>query len=92
MYDASTWATLSGGPVATMTPASVATVWPQVDDIVSGFDDIKIVLDDEHGVASIHQAGQDLEQALDIREVQTCRRLIQHVQGASRAAPARVHG
>jgi len=51
------------------TPASVPTVWPQIDDIIGGFDDIKVVLDDEHGVATVHQAGQNLEQALDIQEV-----------------------
>src|SRR4029434_10618918 len=72
------------------TPASVPTVWPQIDDIVGGFDDIKVVLDDEHGVATVHQAGQNLEQALDVREVQTGCRLIQNVQGASRAAPAQL--
>ncbi len=43
------------------TPASVPTVWPQIDDIIGGFDDIKVVLDDEHGVATVHQAGQNLE-------------------------------
>ena len=71
-------------------PASVPTVWPQIDDIIGSFDDIKVVLDDEHGVATVHQAAQNLEQALDIREVQTGRRLIQNVQGASRAAPAQL--
>ena len=60
-------------------PASVPTVWAQIDDIIGGFDDIKIVLDDEHSVATIHQAGQHLEQALDIRKVQTSCRLIQNV-------------
>src|SRR2546422_443022 len=34
-------------------PASVPTVWPQIDDIIGGFDDIKNVLDDEHSVAII---------------------------------------
>src|SRR4026208_1175907 len=70
--------------------SSVATIWPEINDIVGGFDDIKIVLDDEHGVATIHQAGQDLEQTLDIGEVQTCCRFIQNVHGTSGAAPAQL--
>src|SRR5262249_35405924 len=71
-------------------PASVTTVWPQIDDIIGGFDDIQVVLDDEHGVATFHQAGQYLEQGLDISEVQTGRRLIQNIQGASRTAPGQL--
>src|SRR5262249_20995140 len=72
------------------TPASVPTVWPKIDNVVGSFDDIKVVLDDEYGVAAVHQTGQHLEQALDIRKVQTGRRLIQNVEGASRTAPAQL--
>src|SRR5262249_26530839 len=79
-----------GGAQRHDAPASVPTVWTQIDDIIGSFDDIKVMLDDEHGVATVHQAGQNLEQALDVGEVQTGCRLIQNVQGASRAAPAQL--
>ena len=49
-----------------------------------------MVLDDEHGISTLHQACQHLKQVLNISEVQARRGLIENVQGASRAAPAQL--
>jgi len=45
------------------------------------------VLDDDHGVAVIHQPVQHLQQALDVRVVKAGGRLVEQVQGAARVAP-----
>jgi hypothetical protein len=34
--------------------ASIPAVWPKIDNMIGGFDDIQIMLDDEHGVAPVH--------------------------------------
>jgi hypothetical protein len=40
--------------------AAVATLRAQVEYPVGGFDDLKVVLDDDHGVALINQCVQHL--------------------------------
>src|SRR5262245_41936867 len=77
-----------GGACRYNVPASITTFWSEVDDVVSGFDDLQMVLDNEHRVTALHQPGQDLEQTLNIGKVQAGRGFIQNVQGPTRAAPA----
>ncbi len=52
---------------------------PQVDDIIGRLDHIHVVLDDYDCVPSIDKTVQAVEKAPDVREVQTCRGLVQDV-------------
>ncbi len=56
-----------------------ASLRSQIDDPVGSFYHIKVVLDDDDGVAAIPQLVQHLEQLLDVVEVQPGGRLIQNV-------------
>ena len=54
-----------------------------VDDPVGGFDDVEIVLDDEHRVAGVDEVVQHFEQQLDVGEVEAGRRLVEQVHRAA---------
>src|SRR5687768_7353651 len=54
----------------------------KVDDPVRRLDDVEIVLDDQHRVATIHQTVEHVEQQPDILEVQAGGRLVEYVEGA----------
>ena len=56
---------------------------PQVDDPVGGLDNLKVVLDDQHGVAGLDKSVQNLEQQLDVGEMEPGRRLVEEIQRAS---------
>src|SRR5450759_2908577 len=43
---------------------------PEVDDPVGRLDDVEVVLDDDHGVALVHEPMQHLEELVDVGEVQ----------------------
>ena len=60
--------------------AAGAAFRSEIDHPIGGLDDIEIVLDDDHRVAVIAQAVQDLKQLLDVVEVQTGGRLIEDVE------------
>ncbi len=68
--------------------ALLATFGSQVDDPIGGADHIQVVLDDDHRVASIGQAVEYIQQALDIGEVQAGGGLIQDVNCLSRSHAA----
>ena len=78
-----TVATCSGGPSATTVPPPEPPSRPEVDDPVGGLDDVEVVLDDEHRVALVDQAGQDREQAAHVLEVEAGRRLVEQVDGVA---------
>ncbi len=63
--------------------AAVAGFGTQVDDPVGLLDDVQVVLDQDHGVAQVDQAVQDLQQFGQIVEVQARGRLVQQVQRAA---------
>ena len=46
--------------------AAVATLRPQVYDVVCCFDHVQVVLDDQHTVAGVDQAVEAFEQAGDV--------------------------
>ena len=58
-------------------PALVARVGAEVYDPIGGFDDFEVVLDDEHGVAGVHQPLEDFEQHAHVVEVQAGGRLVE---------------
>jgi hypothetical protein len=49
----------SGGPSATTLTPACAAFRPEIDDPVSGLDDVEVVLDDDDGIAVIAQAVQE---------------------------------
>ena len=48
----------------------------EINNMVSGFDHIQIVLDNDHRVAGVHQAAEDIEQVPDVRRVQAGGRFV----------------
>ena len=70
-----------------LTPAGAA-FRAKIDDPVRGLDDVKVVLDDDDGVARLHEAVQHLQELLDVVEVQACGRLIENVERLSGALAA----
>ena len=64
-------------------PATRASLGPEINQSVSGFDDIEVVLNDNHCIAPITQAMQDLEQLSDIFEVQPGGGFIENIQRIS---------
>ena len=58
----------------------------EIDDVVGRLEDVEVVLDDDDRVPGVHEAMQDAQQLLDIREVESCRRLIEDVQRAAGVA------
>src|SRR3954452_2117355 len=61
--------------------ATRSTLWSEVDDPVSGLDDIEVVLDDEDRVAAVHEAMEHLEQLFDVGEMQARGRLVEDIEG-----------
>ena len=57
----------------------------QIDDVIGGLDDVHVVFDEEHRVSGVHELIQRHEQALDVRQVQPGRRLVEDVNGVLRA-------
>ena len=76
-------ATSSGEPSATIAPAGVAALGPQVDDPVGGLDHVEVVLDDDDRVPLLDQAVQHLEQHAHVLEVEAGGRLVEDVEGAA---------
>src|SRR4051812_13477371 len=64
--------------------AVLAALGTHVDDPVGRLDDVQVVLDDDDRVPLVDQAVQDVEQALDVREVQARGRLVEDVERAAR--------
>ena len=55
--------------------------------MIRRLDDVEIVLDDDHRIAAVHEPLQDEEQLVDVRRVQSRRRLVEDVERLARAAP-----
>src|SRR5438067_320492 len=70
-----------GGALEHDPAAAVAAFRAEVDDPVRLGDDVEVVLDDEHRMAGVHQAVQDVDQLLHIGHVQADGGLVQHVEG-----------
>ena len=72
-----------GCPGGHNSPTLVAGVGAEVYDPIGGFHDLQVVLDDEDGVAGVHQALEDFEQHAHIVEVQAGGRLIEQEERSS---------
>src|SRR5262249_11731166 len=55
----------------------------EVDEAVGGLDHVEVVLDHDDGVAGVDETAEDVEQALDVGEVKTGRRLVEDVEGVA---------
>ncbi len=90
MCDLRFLATASGVPWATIRPPAVPALGAEVNDPIGFGHQLQIVLDDDDGVARIHQALQHLDQPRDVRHVQANGRLLQQEEARSggRSRPA----
>src|SRR6186997_1495044 len=52
----------------------------QVDDVVRGFDDVEVVLDDHDGVALIDELVEHVEQLVRVGEMEARGRLVEDVE------------
>ena len=74
----------SGVPVKRTCPPLRPPSGPYIDQIVSTFDNIEVMFDNDDRVAFIHQLVQYPQQDPDILEVQTGGRFIQYIKRLSR--------
>src|SRR6266852_6637525 len=72
-----------GGALRDDAAAAFATFGAQVDDPVGLFDDVEMVLDDEHGVAEINKALQDVEKLSHVVEMQAGSGFVEDVKRAA---------
>src|SRR5258706_9990931 len=64
-------------------PAAFAAFGAKVNNPVGLFDDVKVMLDDEHGISEIDEALQNVKQFAHVIEVQACRGLVKNVKRAA---------
>ena len=50
--------------------ALVSAFGPELDDVVGGSDDVRVVLDDDDGVAAVEEGTEGGEEFLDVVEVE----------------------
>ena len=82
----------SGGPAATIEPPSLAGLGADVDEPVGGLDDLQVVLDDDHRVAQVGQAVDDVQELADVVEVQAGGRLVEDVERPAGVGPGQLGG
>lgn len=66
--------------------ATATSFGAKVDDVVGCFDNVEVVLDNDHRVARVDKSMEAVEQALDIRQVQARCWLVQDVEDVPPAA------
>ena len=87
MAEPLTRASARGVPCEEEPAAAAARAGPEVDHVVGGLDRLRIVLDDDDGVAAVGQAPQDREQPARVGGVEADRRLVEDVERARSATP-----
>ena len=70
-----------GRPGCNNLPARMSAFGTEIDDVVSGLDEVEMMLDQQDGVPGVHQPVQRFQQTLDVGQVQTGRRFVQDVDG-----------
>ena len=73
-------------------PTAGASFGPQINNPVSGFDDVQIVLDDDDGVAAIPEPMQHLKELPYVVKVQTRSGLIKDIEGVASIALGQLSG
>ena len=71
-------------------PAMLPAFRPNVDHMVAHLDHIELVLDDDNGVALVHQTVEHINQHLDILKMKASGRLVQNVECIARAHPSKL--
>ena len=61
----------------------ISPLRPKVNNIIRGLDHIKIMLDHQNAVPLIHQRLQDLDEAINIREMKPRRGLIEDIKSTA---------
>ena len=64
----------------------------EVDDVVGAFDDVGVVLNDEHRVAALYQCAETFEELADVVEVEAGGRLVEDEEGGLAAFQAEIVG
>ena len=77
---------LFGRPLSDDAATGIAAFGAEVDDPISGLDDVEIVFDDQHRVAGIAEFVEHLQQFGNVSKMQAGGRLIQNVQRPPRGA------
>ena len=70
--------------------ALIARVRAKVNDPVGGFDDVEIVLDDEHGMAGINKALENFQEHAHIVEMEAGGGFVEKKQGRANAGGGRL--
>jgi hypothetical protein len=60
--------------------------------VVGALDDVEVVLDDEHGVALVDEAVEDVQELLDVAEVEAGGRLVEDEEGLAGGPSWRARG
>ena len=63
-----------------------ATFWPHINHPVSGFDHMKIVLDNNHAIATIDELTENIQETLDVVGMEARSRLIEDIESLAGAA------
>ena len=71
----------SGVPGCDDAPAATTTFWAEIDDVIGAFDDVEVVLDDDHALAVIDETAEHLQQAGDVFGVQAGGWFVEDVEG-----------
>ena len=85
-------ATCSGVPQATTRPPFSPALRAEVDDAVGGGDQVEVVLDDDHGVAAVHEALEGGDEPRHVGHVEAGRRLVEDVERRAEAGRGELRG
>src|SRR3954453_12443221 len=64
-------------------PTRFATLGTHINQIIGTLDHVQIVFDDQHGITKVDQALQHGKQMAHVLEMQSRRRLVEKIEGAS---------
>ena len=65
--------------------SSVSAFRPHIDQIIRSLDDIKVVFNDDDGIAAVRQSLQNADQFAHIREMKPCRRFVEDAENQPRS-------
>ena len=77
---------LLGRALCNNSSALVSSLGTEVDDIIGGFDQVEVVLDDYCRVAVVNDLLQNLDQLVNICRVKSCCRLVENIECFSGAS------
>jgi hypothetical protein len=72
--------------------AAIAAFGPEVDHVIGALDDLDVVLDDHERVTALGELRERAEEPLDVREVQSGRRLVEDEERVRLRVASEVRG